>query len=183
MVGATTVALQRYGPEILGFLVAIHKDHDEAAEAFSLFSEHLWQGIADFEWKCSLRTWAYTLARNASLDARRRETRHARHRAPISEASIAKVAAQVRTSTLSALRTERRTALQRLREELSEEDRALLILRVDRQLAWRDLALVLAGSEQAREEAQISRDSARLRKQFQAVKDKLRALGKARGLL
>ncbi len=51
---ATTAALRRYGPELLGFLVGMHHDHDMASDAFAVFSEKLWQSMARFEWKCSL---------------------------------------------------------------------------------------------------------------------------------
>jgi RNA polymerase sigma-70 factor (ECF subfamily) len=174
--GATTVALRLYGPEVLGFLLAMQKNYDAAEEAFSLFAERLWQGMSQFEWKCSLRTWSYLLARNAAADLHRREARHQRSRVALSNAPISELEARVRTETMSLLRTEKRSALVRLRDELPEEDRALLILRVDRNLPWRDIAMVL-GVEDA------DRESARLRKRFQLVKDRLRALGKVRGLV
>lgn len=49
-----------------------------------------------------------------------------------------------------------------------DEDRALLILRVDRRMSWRDVAHVLAPA------GDVARASQRLRKQFERVKDKLR---------
>lgn len=175
---ATTVALRGYGPEVLGFLVGVTHDHVRAEEAFSLFAEHLWQGMTRFEWKCSVRTWAYLLARNASTDLGRREARHQRSRVTLSASPAAEIAACVRTETMSLLRTEKRTRFQRLRDELPEEDRTVLVLRVDRDLAWRDIAVVLGAEDTA-----IEREAARLRKRFQLVKDRLRALGKARGLV
>src|SRR5207244_3963067 len=63
--GATTVALETYGPELYGFLHALARDDDLAAEAFATFSEDLWKGLVKFRWESSLRTWAYALARNA----------------------------------------------------------------------------------------------------------------------
>jgi RNA polymerase sigma-70 factor, ECF subfamily len=176
--GATTVALRQYGPEVLGFLVALNKDHVAAEEAFSRFAERLWHGMQRFEWKCSVRTWAYLLARNAATDVHRGEARHQRHRVPFSSDPSAEVAEIVRTETISLLRTETRTAFARLRDDLPEEDRALLVLRVDRELEWRDIARVLGADESA-----IAREAARLRKRFQLVKERLRALGKARGLV
>lgn len=175
---ATTVALRVYGPEVLGFLVAMKKNYDEAEEAFSLFAERLWQGMNRFEWKCSIRTWSYLLARNAATDLHRREARHQRSRVALSSAPVAELEARVRTETMSLLRTEKRSALVRLRDELPEEDRVLLVLRVDRNLPWRDIALALGAEDDA-----ADRESARLRKRFQLVKDRLRAVGKARGLV
>jgi RNA polymerase sigma-70 factor, ECF subfamily len=176
--GATTLALRSYGPEVLGFLVALNKDHDAAEQAFSLFAERLWRGMQRFEWKCSVRTWSYLLARNAAADVHRGEAKHRRHRAQLSDNPISEIAQEVRTATLTLLRTDSRTAFARLRDELPDEDRALLVLRVDRELEWRDIARVLGAEEPA-----IDRETARLRKRFQAVKERLRTLGKVRGLV
>jgi RNA polymerase sigma-70 factor (ECF subfamily) len=175
---ATTTTLRRYGPEVLGFLVTTQRDHDAAEEAFSVFAERLWQKMSKFEWKCSIRTWAYLLARNAVADLHRREARHRRSRVAMSKAPISKIAARVRTETMTLLRTEKRSAIARLRDELSEEDRSLLVLRLNRELGWRDIAMVFGADDDA-----VDREAARLRKRFQLVKERLRALGKARGLV
>jgi RNA polymerase sigma-70 factor (ECF subfamily) len=177
--GATTAALRLYGPEVLGFLVAVHRDETAAEEAFSIFTERLWRGIARFEWKCSVRTWSYVLARNASMDERRGEVRRRRGLASPSEAPISEIAARVRTETLSILRTEKRNAFTELRDELPEEDRVLLVLRVDRDLPWRDIARVLGADG----DEDVTREAARLRKRFQLVKDRLRARAQERGIV
>ncbi len=39
---AVTALLQGYGPEVLRFLAARHRDEDEAAEVFSKFAEAVW---------------------------------------------------------------------------------------------------------------------------------------------
>jgi RNA polymerase sigma-70 factor, ECF subfamily len=184
--GATTATLRRYGPELFGFLVSMHRgDHDAAGEAFSLFSEKLWQSMSRFEWECSLRTWCYRLVHNAGIDVLRGR-KNKRH-VGLSSAAISKVAAQVRTSTMSALRTEKRSALEQLRDELPEEDRALLILRVDRGLEWREVALVLATgtakSDALDDDGALKREAARLRKRFQLVVERLRAVARERKLI
>jgi RNA polymerase sigma-70 factor (ECF subfamily) len=178
MAAATTATLRLYGAEILGLLVGLHRDHDVAGDVFSAFSERLWQTFDRFEWKCSVRTWAYLLARRASHDHRRKD----KARVPLSEVSaVSALVARLRTETLTYLRTETKDEIQKLRDELPEEDRMLLILRVDRQLAWEELARVfLDGGEPAPEE--VKRESARLRKRFQLVKEKLLELGRRRGL-
>jgi RNA polymerase sigma-70 factor (ECF subfamily) len=181
---ATTEGLRKYGPEVLGFLVAFHKDYDAAGDSFALFSERLWQTLADFGWRCSLRTWCYRLARNAAIDVQRGEQRRRKRQVGISSApEVLAVAAKTRTETMSSLRTEKRSALEKLRDELSEEDRTLLVLRVNRQLEWREIALVLAGGEIVDDEEELIREAARLRKRFQIVKERLRRLARDRGLL
>ena len=37
--GAATQAVRGYGPEIFAFLLAIHRDEDDASEVFSRFAE------------------------------------------------------------------------------------------------------------------------------------------------
>src|SRR5262252_9379307 len=76
---ATTLALETYGPELYGFLHALARDDDLAAEAFATFSEDLWRGLAKFRWESSLRTWSYALARNALWRLRRDPRRRAEH--------------------------------------------------------------------------------------------------------
>ena len=137
---AATQALRSYGPEILGLLVALHRDRDEASDAFSIFAEKLWSTLPRFEWRCSMRTWAYMLARRVSRDLRRGESRKYRKQVALSDAAVSRVAADVRTKTLTILRTETKSAVRALRESLPEEDQLLLVLRVDRDLEWNDLA-------------------------------------------
>jgi RNA polymerase sigma-70 factor (ECF subfamily) len=184
--GATTAALRRYGPELLGFLVGVHGDYDEASEAFAVFSEKLWSTMARFEWRCSLRTWCYRLVRQAAVDVRRGDRRQA-HVGLSSVPEVMELATRLRTETLSFLRTANRTALERLRDELPEEDRSLLVLRVDRELEWREIAIVLAEassrSDRVEDDAALKREAARLRKRFQLVTERLRALARERRLL
>ncbi len=88
----------------------------------------------------------------------------------------------MRTGTLSMLKTARRAELERLRDELPAEDRLLLILRVDRDLSWRDVALVVSDLSESAEET-LAQEAARLRKRFQLVKDRLREAARARQLI
>ena len=181
---ALATTLERHGAEVFGFLVALHKDADFADDAFSLFAERLWQTFATFEWRCSVRTWCYLLARNASVSVRRREARHARHEVHVASfTEVEELATRIRTETASALRTEKRTELQRLRDELPEDDRALLVLRVDRALAWRDVAAILVPDGDTLDDRALTQHAARLRKRFQLVRERLHARGKERGLI
>jgi RNA polymerase sigma-70 factor, ECF subfamily len=185
---ATTAALRAYGGEIFGLLVALHRQEDAADDAFSLFTERLWQALPAFGWRCSLRTWLYCLARTASADFHRNAGR--RREVPLSTNAFDELRAEVRTATLSMLRTARRTELELLRDELPPEDRMLLILRVDRDLSWRDVALVMSGAAEASapsvpEEGDraLAQETARLRKRFQLVKERLRETARSRGLI
>ncbi len=181
--GATAEAVRAYGGEIYSFIASLHGSEADASDAFSLFCEGLWTGFERFEQASSVRTWAYAIARRCSLRVRRDVRRAAARRAPLPESSSAwAVAVEVRTATASYLATQKRSRIAELRAALPEEDRALLVLRVDRSLAWNDLARVLAPDE-SQDEVALRRTSARLRKRFQIVKERLYELGRAEGLV
>jgi RNA polymerase sigma-70 factor, ECF subfamily len=181
---AVVVALQGYGPEVLRFFAALHRSEDDASEVFSIFCEEVLRSIASFAWRSSFRTWAYVLARRASAHYRREASRRAARHAPVPDSSATSaIQAKVRTETLSYLRTERRSRLVQLRDSLEPDDRALLVLRVDRKLAWNDLARVLHEDGTELDDAGLRREAARLRKRFQHVKTKLYEMARREGLV
>lgn len=174
---AATAALRGYGPELYSFLAAIHRD--DADDVFSEVSARMWRGIPKFAWQSSLRTWAYTIARNTSLTARVAGARS--REVALDDSEAAKLAVEVRTATKSYLRTEAKTKFAEIRSALPVEDQELLILRVDRGLDWKELAQTLADAEL--DEAALKREAARLRKRFSVLKDKLLEAGRAAGLV
>jgi RNA polymerase sigma-70 factor, ECF subfamily len=180
--GAATVALKGYGVEIYSVLVAILRDRTAADDAFSIFSERLWRGLRDFEWACSVRTWAYAIARNAAFRHQRDSQRRARRAVPASDSALERIVAKVRTETLSFLRTERKSRLRALRDSLPPDDQLLVVLRVDRGLAWNDLARVMSSEEELGPE-DLARTAARLRKRYQLVKERLLDAARREGLL
>jgi len=66
--------------------------------------------------------------------------------------------------------------LARLRASLEPEERTLLILRLDREMSWNEVAEVLSV-----EGGPV--DAAAVRKRFERVKDKLAKLAKKQGLI
>jgi RNA polymerase sigma-70 factor (ECF subfamily) len=180
--GATTAALRALGPEVFGFIIgALGREHD-ADEVFAITSERLWRSLASFEWRCSLRTWAYVIARREITRYRESTRRHDLKRVPVSE--IADVVAAVTTQAHTTHRSiERREKVSQLRDELPLDDRQLLILRVDRQLSWDEIALAFADDPAACGDDERKRESARLRKRFQLVKERLAARARVEGLL
>jgi RNA polymerase sigma-70 factor (ECF subfamily) len=184
--GAAEAALRGYGPEILAFLVALHRDEDAAMEVFSAFSEGLWRSRGAFTGHSSVRTWAYAIARNVSLKYRRDARRRAARFIPMREDSaFSRIEALVRSETLPHLRSTVRSRIVELRESLDPDDQALLMLRVDRRLDWKDIAQVIVGddAEAPLVGKALERAAARLRKRFQGVKAKLREMAQREGLV
>ena len=176
LVQSTTLVLRELGPEILGFLSGVLGDAD-ADEVYSALSVRLWRSLNGFEGRCKIRTWVYVLARHEIGRYRRGERRHANGRIPLSELPEAIEAERLRTR--STLVAERRNTLTKLREELPVEDRTLLILRVDRNLAWDEIALAFADDPVVFSVQDRKREAARLRKRFQLVKQRLIARARA----
>jgi RNA polymerase sigma-70 factor (ECF subfamily) len=168
---AATLALKGYGPEVFGLVASLHKDPDDAADVFARATEALWKSLPRFAWECSLRTYLYTLAHNASHRARRDSARAQKRVRRASNSELDAIANRVRTETLTYLRTEKRTRVHALRESLPPDDQLLLVLRVDRGLAWNDLARVMSQGDLG--DADLVREAARLRKRFQTVKAQL----------
>ena len=178
--GAATQAIEGYGPEVLGFLVTLMRGENDARDVFAQACEDVWRGLAGFQGRSSLRTWFYTLARHAATRFRRSPHRRAGRHVSLSAASQA--AERVRTQTLPHLRTEVKDKFAAIRDALEPEDRALLVLRVDRNKSWNEIAHVLAPDEVGSGDG-LARASARLRKRFQGVKDDIRARAKQAGLI
>jgi RNA polymerase sigma-70 factor (ECF subfamily) len=170
------MVLRELGPEILGFLSGV-LTYSDADEVFAAWSERLWRSLRGFEGRCTIRTWAYVLARHELARFRRGARRHAEGRVPISD--LKDILAVVRSRSRSTMLPDRRRKLAALRDELPIDDRTLLILRVDRNLAWEDVALAFADTPEDLSEEDRKREAARLRKRFQLIKQRLLARARA----
>lgn len=179
-----TLALNGYGPEILRFLVERLRDEHTASEVFSQFVEDFWKGLPGFAWRSSLRAWAYTLARHAANRYARGPRRRQQRMLPLSEAhGVFEVAERSRSETLLHLRSATKQRVRTLREALSSDDQLLLTLRIDKQMPWADIALVLQETESEGDAAELVVAAARVRQRFAAIKARLRRLAVREGLI
>jgi DNA-directed RNA polymerase specialized sigma24 family protein len=173
---AAGLMLARHGPDVLRIIHARFREADLSAEVFARFSEALWLALPRFDFRCSVRVFMFTLAKNAGSRFLARELRRERRAMPLSEAGpLAAQVNPVRTQTRNHLRTESKSRISRLRAALSHEDQLLLTLRIDRALEYREIALVMLEDPSASEPA-LKREAARLRKRLQLVKEQLRRL-------
>jgi RNA polymerase sigma-70 factor (ECF subfamily) len=103
---------------------------------------------------------------------------------PLSDVDhVSELAAAVRTETQRLLLTGEHQRLAALRDRLPADDRALLILRVNERMEWKDIALVMSDGSSVASPRALAREAARLRKRFQLVRERLRSLAIAEGLL
>jgi RNA polymerase sigma-70 factor (ECF subfamily) len=180
---AMQLMLEAYGGEILSFLHSRLKNPSDAQDAFSMFAEDAWTGLPGFGFRCSLRTWAYTVARNAAARLMASpERRPARNLTLSNVSEISALVERLRSETDAFQRTDVKDRFKALREQLSPDDQMLLVLRVDRGLSFRELSLAMSGNCEL-DDAEIAREAARLRKAFERVKAELRKLAEQAGIL
>jgi RNA polymerase sigma-70 factor (ECF subfamily) len=170
--GALKLALGAYGPGVLGYLENVVGDPDDARDVFQVFAEDLWEWLPAFRGG-SLRAASYRIGRHAAARFRREAWRRRRERMRTTMAS--RVAASIQ-SPESRLAAKPKDRLERLRAALDPDERTLLILRLDRELSWTEVAEVLSDEGDPV-------DSAAVRKRFERVKEKLAKLAKAQGLI
>jgi RNA polymerase sigma-70 factor (ECF subfamily) len=171
LASAATIGIRHFGPPILAYLTSVLRNDADAADAFSAFCEDAWRGIGEFRHECAFKTWAYKLAWHAALRVAREP--HRRRARRLETADAERLATEVRSTTAMHLRTGPRDALAAIRETLDSEERTLLVLRLDRDLAWSEIATVLGDKH----------TEAALRKRFERLKEKVRREALARGLL
>jgi len=169
---ALGAALRAYGPGVLGYLESVLGDPDDARDVFQTFAEDLWAWLPSYRGG-SLRAAAYRIGRHGAARFRREAWRRRRERMRTTMAS--RIAASI-ASPESRLATKPQDRLARLREALDPDERTLLILRLDRELSWNEVAEVLS-------EEGDPVDAAAVRKRFERVKEKLGKLAHAQGLL
>lgn len=180
MDGAVRAALEQYQVEIYSFLCARMRSESDAHEVFSQMSEDLWRGIAGFAWRCSFRTWLYTLARHAALRFERSPANQGGRRRALS--AVTDPVAAERSRTRPYLRTDIKDRFAALRSSLTPDEQSLLVLRVDRGLSWDDVSRILHDGDDPDDEA-LRKHTVNLRQRFRQLKNRLRERAKAEGLL
>jgi RNA polymerase sigma-70 factor (ECF subfamily) len=181
---AAALFIRHCGGDILSFLAGRMHGSPDASDVFADFAEDVWRGLPGFRWQTSLRSWAYTLARNAAFRHQTATRRRRRRFEPLpSRSEFGEEVARLHSATRQYLRTEIKVRMRQLRERLSPDDQTLLVLRVDRGLSWKELAVVMSGREDGLKAAEQQRLAANLRRRFHNVKERLRALAKAEHLI
>ncbi len=171
--GAATLAIQEFGPPVLRYLRSILRDEDDASDAFSIFAENVWRGLATWRGDGSLKAWSFRLAWNAAINMKNEAWRRRGRRFFTGEASA--LAESIRTR--SHLKVERqRQALDKLRESLDVDDVSLLSLRIDQKLSWAEISSILSESGEKAEPAALM-------KRFERLKLRLAKMAKEQGLI
>jgi DNA-directed RNA polymerase specialized sigma24 family protein len=131
-------ALDTYGAEVFGFLIGVLGDDALARVVYADVCQRVSSEIESFGRQCSLRTWLYALCRRELRDRRLRGKRAPEHTERDADAPA---------DTNPRRRAGVTGAIAAVRQALSEEERELLILRIDRRLGLDDLALTEIGHD------------------------------------
>lgn len=172
---AATETMAAYGRAVLGYLLAITRNRDEADDAFGDVALALWSSLPTFRGECSFRTWIYRLAWSAAL--RRQRDPFRRRGQPLESADYARLVAGIRSTTAPHRRSEAKDKLAGLRRRLDREERALLALRLHRDMSWAEVAVALSPDDGP------ALTPATVRKRYERLKDKLQELAASEGLL
>ena len=169
-----------YRTEMHRFLVGVLDDEDTAEEVFSAFSEEVWKGLPGFRWESSFRTWGYRLLRAAWFRYLRSPKRREQ---PVTSSALPEQEAPNRSVTHPWLRTDVKRDFSALRQQLAPTDQMILMLRIDRRLEWTEIARIMDEDEEPLTGAAMTRKSAALRQRFQSIKEQLREMARAAGLV
>ncbi len=168
---AVQLLLEQHGSAFYGYIAGLLRDDALAADAFQLFSLRLWRALPEFQWRSQLKTWAYRIARNAAYRTVQDPYRKRSERLGTVEQEQLS-AKWTRTSTALWRQTEEKQKLWALIERLPPDDRELLILRLGRKMAWKEIAAVLNEGETDPEVLRVKAASAR--KRFERLKGRLK---------
>lgn len=165
---ATQLLLRGFEVEIRGFLRARTRNRTSLDDVYAVFSEDVWRGLRGYRFEGRLRSWVFTLARNAlARHAKSKQRWRERH---VSD-DFERTPLPARMSV--AHKQERLARLPPLLAGLDDADRQLIEQRLLHARPWREIA-------HASGAADVARESARLRKRFQTLVRTLRVRAAAR---
>jgi DNA-directed RNA polymerase specialized sigma24 family protein len=124
---AISLLLEQHGADVFGVLVGVLDDMRAARATYKAVVGRLPVALPTFEWRCSPRVWLYSLAHNELREHQNRATTNETD--PVDDTAVRGLI----------------TVIAAVRRELTEEERELLILHLDRGLDWSDLAYTQLG--------------------------------------
>ena len=162
---ASEASVAFFGSEIYGFVTAALAGGRGRRDVYAGFVAALPEALRDFGWRCELRVFLYHQARLALR-------RHREGKSPGLAALISPLYAKL--ARLPPFRRQRRLAVATLRSALAPDDREVLVLRVDRGLRWRELAVTALG--EAADDKALRDEARRLRERFLALRQRMKQL-------
>jgi RNA polymerase sigma-70 factor (ECF subfamily) len=145
--GAAARVLEICGPGVRGYLRVAVTGALRVRDAYSIFSEAVWQSLRRYRGEPRLSVWAYRLA-YAAAKQQRDQTRPKRTILQRKGSSNgARALSRTRAATIEPLGAAEDAEL--MRAELSLEEQTLLTLRIDRGFSWQEIGCVLGRANAA----------------------------------
>jgi RNA polymerase sigma-70 factor (ECF subfamily) len=166
---ATKQAIRTFGPEIFGWLCSITKQRSISEDVCQQFCIELWRGLPSFRWEGSLRVWSYRVAWRELIRAQQSQKRRKEEHLPTSQFLLLKQEVSSIHENINAKQVKSR--LVELRQELPEELQSLLVLRIEREISFAEIAGILEMTEES------------ARQKFKRAKDKLKEMAQKEGLI
>ena len=140
--------LEQYGDAIFGLLSALVERPDDSQDAFGEFCEQVWSSLGSFEGRSSVRTWLYVIARRTAYRARRQEPpTHSLERVELEQ--VSRLRDTFLGTTVFHLRALREKLKIYAANDLSSDERTLMIMRYGHGRPWEEVAEVLGISRDA----------------------------------
>ncbi len=176
---AATSVIEQYGPALLSFLESMSRGSAQAGEdVFQVVCCKIWERLPSFEWgQGSLRAWVFVVARHTFINHHRSHQRKREERL-VDRLNVIPVQLS-RTVTHEWVKTEVKSKLWDSIKTLPPDDRTLLMLRLQQEMRWTEIARILHNGEDELEPIEQKRAAAKARKRFERLKATLRQQMKA----
>lgn len=168
---AADLLLSHLSSEIRSFLHRMLSDVMLVDEAHRATGERLPHEIPRLRNECSPRSWTYIVARRQANRCRiRRTASSGKEKAarPLETGALP----MGNASAIETVSTTCRDELEQLRASLSDEDRDLLLLRVEYGFAWKEVACAFLDDDESNADA-ILREATQLRQRFRAIRSRV----------
>lgn len=178
------LALDAHGKALTAFVRSRVPSPTDAEEVMAEVTAALWVVLPELQLHTSMRGYLFQMARHAVHRHLGRDVRRARQAIPLDDVALGVLGPEaLRTATPPHLQTANKDLVALLRAALSAEEQTLLQLRVDQDLAFREIAQVMAAEGEALDDQALTREAARWRKRYQLTKERLRQLVAEAGVL
>lgn len=135
--------VERYQRRVVGVAQAIVHNQDDAVELAQETFIRAYENLSKFESRSSFSTWLYRIAANLSIDFRRREGRHTVLRGEDAEAEFQRLPSPRGDSFNETSRSELSGRINLALKELTQEHRAVILLREVEGLSYDEISDVL----------------------------------------
>lgn len=135
--------VERYQRRVVGVAQAIVHNQDDAVELAQETFIRAYENLAKFESRSSFSTWLYRIAANLSIDFRRREGRYTVLRGEDAENEIQRLPSPLGDSFQQTARAQLSSRINQALNELTQEHRAVILLREVEGLSYDEISDVL----------------------------------------